>query len=193
MIFFDIQFNHFLYNLRTETFVNFFSIVTWLGKWWIVFFLAFIISIIFWKRKEKFNALALWSALAAANATAFLGKTICRRPRPELAVYNEHSFSFPSAHAINAVVFYGFLLYIFWQKSKNLKQKILSTLAGLSIMFIIGFSRLYLGVHYLSDVLAGYLIGAIWLIATINIKQRVKNKGGGNGERKNGERKRIYK
>ena len=69
------------------------------------------------------------------------------------------------------MVFYGFLVWVFWPKTKNLAQKLILLASGLFIILLIGFSRLYLGVHYLSDVLAGYLIGLVWLIMSLYINK----------------------
>ncbi len=171
MFFLDNQLSQFLYHLRTEPMVKFFLIITWLGKWWVVFILAAVFSLWLWQGKEKIKILCLWVALIGAEASAFLGKIIFARPRPELAVYTETSPSFPSAHAVSAMVFYGSLVWVFWPKTKNLSQKLTLLTSGLFIILLIGFSRLYLGVHYLSDVLAGYLVGLIWLIMSFYINK----------------------
>jgi undecaprenyl-diphosphatase len=171
MLTIDIKFLHLLYGLSNKTALKFFSIITWLGKWWVIFVLAAVFSLWLWQRKEKIKILCLWVALIGAEASAFLGKIIFARPRPELAVHTETSASFPSAHAVSAMVFYGFLVWIFGLKAKNLKQKFVLLINGLFIILLVGFSRLYLRVHYLSDVLAGYLVGLLWLIISFYINK----------------------
>jgi len=91
------------------------------------------------------------------------------RPRPLNAFYIEDSFSFPSGHAAVAVAFYGFCAYILFRLCEQWKWKANAMMIGVSMIAFIGFSRLYLGVHYLSDVWGGYLIGALWLLFGITL------------------------
>ncbi len=96
----------------------------------------------------------------------FLGKA---RPLAE-AFYLEQSFSFPSGHAALAVALYGFFIYLIWQHEKHHLQN--KVIWGLGIfILLIGLSRLYLGVHFLSDILAGYAVGFIWLSIAICLRR----------------------
>ncbi len=121
-------------------------------------------SVMIWKR--RFHALiALIAALTASTLTAFVGKWYYHFPRPKgLAWYEEFSFSFPSGHATVAMAFYGFLFYLLLMYLSSVKWR--SFVFILAILFILGmgFSRIYLGVHYLSDVIGGFAIGFVWLI-----------------------------
>ena len=88
-----------------------------------------------------------------------------QRPRPiEFRIIDENGYSFPSGHSMVSAAFYGFLIYLIY---KNIKNKYLKwgliTILSLLIIFI-GISRIYLGVHYTSDVLAGFLISISYLI-----------------------------
>jgi len=106
--------------------------------------------------------------------TIFVLKNIFDKARPGLgAFYLESSFSFPSGHTAIAVALYGYLIYTIWsQNHHSLKKPAIWLLSILVIL--IGISRLYLGVHYLSDVLAGYAVGAIWLAIAIRISKNLK-------------------
>jgi len=106
--------------------------------------------------------------VAGSETFSFLGKLAFHRPRPELAMYIEHSFSFPSGHATIAVAFYGFAGYLLMRFAPGWKRKVNILFATIFIIMAIGFSRIYLGVHYISDVWSGYLVGAIWLIIAIS-------------------------
>jgi len=106
-----------------------------------------------------------------AKFFTMLGKIAFHRPRPKLAIYIEHSFSFPSGHATIAVAFYGFLTYILIRNFKQWKTKVNIFFIGITLILLLGFSRLYLGVHYVSDVWGGYLIGTLWLIISISISE----------------------
>jgi undecaprenyl-diphosphatase len=105
-----------------------------------------------------------------------LGKIILHRSRPDTALYIENTFSFPSGHATIAMSFYGFLTYLLIRNFSKWKRKTNIFFSGFAIIILIGFSRLYLGVHYLSDVLGGYLSGAIWLIIAISLSEYFMSK-----------------
>jgi len=112
--------------------------------------------------KEKKKFILPWALIAVGTeAIIFLVKIWFHRPRPLLAVFLENTFSFPSGHSAIALAFYGYLAYILL-KLFNTQRLVILISFSLLIAFI-GFSRLYLGVHYLSDVLVGYLVGLIVL------------------------------
>ena len=97
-------------------------------------------------------------------------KQIIRRPRPiGINLIKEGGYSFPSGHSTTSMAFYGFLIYLVYKyiDNKDLKITIITLLT--LIILIIGTSRIYLGVHYASDVLAGFILGIIYLIIFINI------------------------
>jgi membrane-associated phospholipid phosphatase len=97
-------------------------------------------------------------------------KLFFAKPRPELwtRLISEHSFSFPSGHAVGSMVVYGFIAYIL---AKELPIYRTYIYAAASILIIaIGFSRLYLGVHYPTDIIAGYGIGFLWLATCLKVK-----------------------
>ena len=96
-------------------------------------------------------------------------KEIIQRPRPpiELRMVEESSFSFPSGHAMTSTAFYGLIIYFVFKnvKNKRLRNTICTALSLL--IFLIGISRIYLGVHYASDVLAGFAFGIVYLVLYI--------------------------
>ena len=99
-------------------------------------------------------------------------------PRPtENRIINENGYSFPSGHSMISMAFYGFLIYLIYKYVKNKKLKYISiTLISILIIFI-GISRIYLGVHYTSDVLAGFLFSISYLIIYVLIaNNKVLNK-----------------
>jgi undecaprenyl-diphosphatase len=121
--------------------------------------------------KRSWILFAGWvAALVGAGVLDELLKQIIRRPRPSYAaaLLHGYSFSFPSGHAMASLVTYGMLAYIlavFWAKRWRLRVVIVT--AAALLILAIGISRLYLGVHYFSDVVGGYAAGALWLSACI--------------------------
>ena len=92
-------------------------------------------------------------------------KAIFVRPRPNvLRLIKQGGYSFPSGHAMASMTFYGFLIYLIIKSNINKNIKILLTSLLTILILLIGISRIYLGVHYASDILAGYLVSIIYLI-----------------------------
>jgi len=95
-------------------------------------------------------------------------KLFFSRPRPDHPVYEAaRGFSFPSGHAMSAMTFYGLLIWLIWNNLSNRVVKWSAVLFLSLFIFTIGFSRVYLRVHYASDVLAGFLMGIIWLVLSV--------------------------
>lgn len=92
-----------------------------------------------------------------------------KRLRPDVpwAFVHEHSFSFPSGHSVGAVVLYGSLTYLVWSRLEAAWQRAAVIVAALVLITGIGLSRVYLGVHYPTDIAAGYAVGLIWLAPLI--------------------------
>ena len=94
-------------------------------------------------------------------------KNIVQRPRPDgIKLTVEAGYSFPSAHAMLSIFVYGFIIYLLSKQKDNKSSKILSIALAVLILWI-SFSRIYLGVHYLSDVIIGAIYGGICLILYI--------------------------
>ncbi|MDP9263486.1 MAG: phosphatase PAP2 family protein, partial [Acidobacteriota bacterium] len=121
--------------------------------------------------RRQWLLLAGWAAaMAGAGVLDAVLKHIVQRPRPPQAATFLHrdSFSFPSGHAMISLVAYGMLAYLlvlFWGSRRGRRVAIIAVAAALALA--IGFSRLYLGVHYFSDVIGGYAGGLLWLSACV--------------------------
>jgi membrane-associated phospholipid phosphatase len=119
------------------------------------------------KGEKKGAGLVLFTALTSLGLKLFL-KELFHRPRPVAAIITGiKNYSFPSGHALMSITFYGLLgitLYYFIP-SKKIKTFVLLILVLL--ILLIGFSRIYLRVHYTTDVMAGYCLGYCWLIFCI--------------------------
>ena len=96
-------------------------------------------------------------------------KEIVQRPRPpiELRMVEESSFSFPSGHAMTGATFYGLIIYFTFKNVKNKKLRNTICIILSVLVFLIGISRIYLGVHYASDVLAGFVFAIVYLVLYI--------------------------
>lgn len=97
-------------------------------------------------------------------------KIVLKRPRPtEFRIINETGYSFPSGHSMISMAFYGLLIYLIYKKIKNKYLKATLIIILLLLILAIGISRIYLGVHYVSDVIGGFLISISYLIVYIKI------------------------
>lgn len=167
----DIRIANLLAYFRNPELIKIFFWITLLGKWQIIIGSAFIISTILWLWHKRSYILYLWMTLIAGEVFNYFGKLFVHRARPLHPVYVENSFSFPSGHAMVAVIFYGFLAYILIRHVKKWKHKVNIFFGVLTIIFAIGMSRLYLGVHYMSDVLGGYLLGFLIVLTVIALHE----------------------
>lgn len=167
----DIRIANLLTYFRHDFYSRIFLWITILGKMEIVLFISILMLIIFYSKKKYEYIWSLVIGIVGSTSCLYFGKLIFHRPRPYVALYLEKSFSFPSGHATISVLLYGFICYVILKNSEKWKTKVNAFFITLVVIGLIGFSRLYLGVHFLSDVLGGYLLGAIWLFTIIAITE----------------------
>ena len=162
--FLDNWFYDLLMNFRCEFLDNYFTCITRFGDVGMVMFILLLFLIIFKDRRGIFLNI---SAIASVGINYVL-KQIIRRDRPDgLRLVEQGGFSFPSGHTMISVCVYGYLLYLVNSSVKNkILKYILSTILVILILSI-GISRVYVGVHYFSDVLAGYLLASVILILVV--------------------------
>lgn len=102
-------------------------------------------------------------------------KQLFRRKRPETPLlFAAKGLSFPSGHAMMSVCFYGFLMHILMNLSFNPALQIVIGIVLIILILLIGFSRVYLQVHYVTDVLAGFMIGAAWLYVALQVFNKLE-------------------
>lgn len=122
--------------------------------------------VLFWRRRRRAAALVAVTMTGAAMLSGGT-KALVRRPRPVVAVVVDRApgKSFPSGHALTSFVAVGRLVLLLWPAC-SARQRVLLLGAATLLVTGIGFSRLVLGVHFLTDVLGGWLIGSLWLIGS---------------------------
>jgi len=135
-------------------------------KFFIPVNLILLVYFIFIKNQEY--ALKIPVIALSSVALMFLLKRIFYRMRPENPLLKKvRGLSYPSGHALMSVSFYGLLIHIIWHNIPDPGLKWVLILLLILLIQIIGFSRVYLRVHYASDVLAGYALGLLWLLLCI--------------------------
>lgn len=173
----DLRIVNLVQIFRTPGFNSAMLFITYLGMWQIVFSGMLLAGIVLALRRRWLHAAVLVISVIGGEVFVWLVKELIARPRPLLvnALAPESSFSFPSGHSFVALSFYGFLTYLVFRAAGNKLLKAVPVLAGALIVLAIGFSRIYLGVHWPSDVLASYAAGAAWLtvlITALEIRRR---------------------
>jgi len=124
---------------------------------------SLIIAIVLYLGKTKRHGVFLAFVMVVCGALIIWLKELFQKERPINAIITENSFSFPSGHVTAAVVFFGLIIYLFTEKKNREKYIILASL----LTILIAFTRVYLRVHWASDVLAGFLIGGLLLSTSI--------------------------
>ncbi len=167
---FDIALLEWFHSHSTPHVTKLFAGISLLGSALVLTTVGLLVAILLALRRRWLLFLGWVAALGGAGVLDALLKHIIRRPRPPYAtaLFYSNSFSFPSGHAMASLVGYGMLAYllvVFWAGRWQLRFVILSVAAAL--ILAIGISRLYLGVHYFSDVVGGYAAGALWLSACL--------------------------
>lgn len=150
----------------------FFAVITWLGSTQAMIILGALALYILIINNRDFSALVLIFGMAGGELFAAFAKAVFARPRPTplFPALEIVGASFPSVHAFSALLFYGLIVYFLIDTTRNWrKARIFLLLCGSFIVLLIGFSRIYLGVHWISDVLAGFTLAALWLTFLITL------------------------
>lgn len=167
---FDVTILEWLHSNSSPAGMRIFEAITFLGSPLVLSILGIVI-VIYFIRKRAWIFLTSWiSALAGAGILDWLLKAAVQRPRPAYAVAILHgqSFSFPSGHALASLMAYGMTAYfVILLGVKKSKSRTVVICFATILIIAVGVSRLYLGVHYLTDVIAGYAAGVVWLSACI--------------------------
>jgi undecaprenyl-diphosphatase len=138
--------------------------ITFLGTGTVVMMIVAVSALFLWLTTHRYSAILLIIATFGGILLNNLLKMGFGRPRPQLFDWGTHvvSSSFPSGHAMSAAVVYGTVAYLAARLQKRHWHRVVTMLCAVVLIALIGFSRLYLGVHYPSDVIAGVIIGLAW-------------------------------
>lgn len=166
----DILINNWLSGWQFPALIGFFSLVSLLGEDFFIGGLCLILIAVLALKRRRRAAFVSFLTLGGSYLLIYLFKDFFNRPRPngclEMKFYE--CFSFPSGHATLSFYFYSLLVYLLWRfailQRKSLK---LVSLSWFFLLSAIAFSRLYLGAHYFSDIVGGFLLGGVWLLTAV--------------------------
>lgn len=149
--------------------------LSFIGSWMV---LVPVVAVgFFWLlvRGSRREALIFGGVVGGASLLNVYLKLVFERPRPSplWALAEEASFSFPSGHSVAAFAFYGVIAYLIFRRLKSRHTRVALVVAAVVFILTMGASRVYLGVHYPSDVAAGYLVGFVWLATVVLASRRL--------------------
>lgn len=167
----DQQISTFIYSWRNPALTKLMLFITNLGAGYMLAIAVLIVIFFVWE-KHKREALAFAIILVMGLGINVSLKQMIQRSRPTMSpLVVEKSYSFPSGHAMNSSVFYLAISFYTYHFTRKKKLSLMATAVAIVLILLIGFSRVYLGVHYPSDVVAGYIVGVWWLITAILISK----------------------
>ncbi|HEX7981648.1 MAG TPA: bifunctional DedA family/phosphatase PAP2 family protein [Gemmatimonadaceae bacterium] len=167
----DLQLASFLRTHSTHAGDQVARVVSAIGSPVAMALLAVVVALILARRRHWIVLSAWAAAFVGAGVLDWTLKRVIYRPRPagaEAFLYGGASFSFPSGHAMGSLVGYGmsvYLLVVYWPPAR--RHRVALGVTATVLVLLIGLSRLYLGVHFLSDVIAGYAAALVWLTVCI--------------------------
>ena len=169
---FDDPIREWVYSIRNPALTEVLKVITYMGNWQTITLLC-IVLLLFRKTRLRYGVPVSAGAIFVTIFNRII-KLIFKRPRPEesLHLIEEGGYSFTSGHSITSMVVFGLLIYLVRKYVKNRKAANILT-AALAVPWIfIGLSRIYMGVHFPSDVLAGWALGAAVLVGIIVIVEK---------------------
>ena len=167
----DIKLDLYVYNFISKYISNKLTrntiYLTNIGSFFTVISICIISLVVF---KKKIYGILISINLCFLGLIQVILKSIFERSRPiDINLIIENGYSFPSGHSLTALSFYGFIIYLIQISKLSKKEKMLLTIMFLMIIFVIGISRIYLGVHYFTDVLGGFTFSYMYLFIFIKV------------------------
>lgn len=165
----DMRVLNLMPTIRTPLQTSFFRFVTFSANSETVLLLVVLAGIVLWRKRQRVMAGLFVAVLIAEEGGTYILKHIVGRMRPEryLSLYKEDSYSFPSGHVLRATVIFGLFSYLLYRSFKSSIARLGIILGYICSIALVAISRVYLGVHYPSDVMASIFLGASLLVLII--------------------------
>ena len=152
---------------------SFFTGLTYLASTTVIIILSAVLLFFLIYRKRYGPVFLLMLILGGGAVLEFLVKNIVHRARPIGALVEASGYSFPSGHALKAVLFFSLLIYFFKDPIKNKIIRRLFVFANVVLVLLVGLSRVYLRVHWTSDVMGGFLLGLFWFFFSVFLYEKI--------------------
>ena len=169
---FDSDVNDFVTYQSGSLVFSFFIGLTNLASTSVILVLSFILLLFLIYKKRYKEVLFFVFVLGGAAALEFIVKNLIHRSRPLSGLVDATGYSFPSGHALKAVLFFSLIIYLFLRNFKSNFNKGVFVFVCVILTLLIGFSRVYLHVHWVSDVFGGFLLGLFWFFFSLFVFER---------------------
>ncbi len=136
--------------------------------------ISLVISGVLFLKNYKAQGLLLLGAMGGDSLIVTAIKTLDHVSRPTNGIMADSGFSYPSGHSAGCIVFGGVLAYFAWQHWQSTRSRALISVGMGAVVGVVGFDRLYLNVHWVSDVLGGWLFGAFWLVFVVLVFRQLQ-------------------
>jgi membrane-associated phospholipid phosphatase len=166
----DVRLAVWLHGHTSELLLSGFKVLTFAGNAAVLALLTCAGLALLWRRGARTDAYLLAGVALGVEVLNAGLKLAFHRPRPELAYVHLDTYSFPSGHAAGAAAVYGVLVFLL-ARGASRRRRVALGVGVVALLALVDFSRLYLGAHYLSDVLAGSALGASWLAACLLVHE----------------------
>lgn len=165
----DVRFSNWLHTNGSAPLTKVMWLITSLHASVVVCGAAVLVGLYLWRRRQRFWVVALWLSVFGGLLLNNILKLIFHRARPHFSdgVQSLTTYSFPSGHTMISTVFYGALVAFVIANSKSWSLRIFSGALALTLIMLVAFSRIYLGAHYLSDVLGAMAEGLAWIALSL--------------------------
>ncbi|MBT9537290.1 MAG: bifunctional DedA family/phosphatase PAP2 family protein [Nitrospirae bacterium] len=174
LFYLDFRIQRFIEGVITPDVTRFMvDITNWGGVYLIVLVTGAAALYLLYKR-YWWELFAFFLVTGGGETVLFLLKHLFHRPRPTQQLVMAYGYSFPSGHTFSAVVLYGFLIYMTWKLVKSEALRFIIFSIAILLIILVGISRIYLNVHWLTDVLGGYAAGFAWLTFSIVMVNTIK-------------------
>ena len=165
--YFDTAISQFVYSFRTPVLTDVMHVISFLGSEFAIA-TTIAITIFLFSRHHKREATLFFTSVVIGYVLNFTIKFILKVPRPTLdPIYIAQYYSFPSGHAMNSFIFYASVSYLVYHFTRKKWPTIVAFGVSGILVSLVGLSRIYLGVHYPSDVIAGFIAGFWWFVTVI--------------------------
>ncbi|CAN5460204.1 hypothetical protein BH10ACI3_BH10ACI3_01520 [soil metagenome] len=177
---FDNAVRAFVHGFATEWLTAVMQFFSFVGSPLVVMSATVLLTVTFLVKKQRRSAVVLDVVMIGAIALNYILKTyfVRARPIPYFDTPLPSSFSFPSGHALFSACFCGIVAWILLKENANRTVKVIGWTAACLIALFVGLSRIYLGVHYPTDVIAGYLASIVWVAAVVTADTVVERQKG---------------
>lgn len=175
---FDTAVIEFVQGLEVPWLTSIMKVFTWIGSGYVVTAIALIgFIVLYFVLRYRHQAFLLLTVVTGSILLNKALKSYFKRERPEIhRILDANGFSFPSGHSMMAFALYAIIAYIAWRNVKTTMSRVALVLFTAFMIIMIGTSRIYLGVHYPSDIVGGFAVSALWMTFAISVYAYFQNK-----------------